>query len=128
MNVSPAEFLAMAARCERGRNRGKAALDAPVQGVDRERDLHEQTTAELTRRRLYFVHSRMDRAATNGAGTPDYIVAMPDGVTLWLELKTRVGKLSAEQQTAKHLLERSGHRHFIVRSFSQLLEVLETKS
>lgn len=122
MRLSLAEFMQIEARLAGGRKLVATKVD---NGCERERDLHEQTVQELRNRRVYFVHSRMDKPATNGVGTPDFIVAMPNGKTLWLELKTATGKLSEEQQVAKHMLENSGHEHHVVRSYKQLLEILK---
>ena len=122
MRLTNADYLSIQARLDRGKKREETKVD---EGCERERDLHEQTVQELRNRRVYFVHSRMDKPATNGLGTPDFIVAIPNGKTLWLELKTATGKLSQEQQTAKHMLENAGHEHHIVRSYKQLLEVLK---
>lgn len=122
MRLTNADYLSIQARLDRGKERLSTKVD---NGCERERDLHEQTVQELRNRRVYFVHSRMDKPATNGAGTPDFIVAMPNGKTLWLELKTATGKLSEEQQVAKHMLENSGHEHHVVRSYKQLLEVIK---
>jgi VRR-NUC domain len=121
MGFTQADLIAMEARLARGR---KPVETPEAGGCDRESKLHEQTVQELRRRRVYFVHSRMDRPSTNNVGTPDFIVAMPNGKTLWLELKTATGKLSPEQQTAQHLLKTACHEHHIVRSYKQLLDVL----
>ena len=124
MNISSTEFAILKAK-QALKLKLKSESSIPDDACKLERDLHEQTTAELRRRKLYFVHSRMDKPATNQIGVPDYIVAMPGGKTMWLELKSKTGKLSPEQQAAKHMLEMSGHRHEVVRGFSQLLEVLD---
>ena len=87
--------------------------------VDREADLHDAILAECHRRGFYVVHSRMDLPSTNGLGTPDFIIAMPGGQTLWVECKTRTGKLTREQLGAKVFLEKNGHPHFIVRSVTE---------
>ena len=92
--------------------------------VEREADLHAMIAAELKARRIYFVHSRMDKAATNGIGTTDFIIALPGGTTLWIEAKTAKGKLSREQSSVALLLNIARHHHFVVRSMPEFLETL----
>jgi len=75
--------------------------------------LHLLIEDELKRRRWYYVHSRTDRATTQQAGVPDFIIATPNGKTLWIEAKRKGGKLSVEQNVTRHILLAMGH-HFAV--------------
>lgn len=93
--------------------------------IEREADLHSLIVAELKARRLYFVHSRMDKAHTNGIGTTDFIIALPEGKTLWVEAKTPKGKLSREQAGVALLLQIAGHRHAVVRSHAEFINALD---
>ena len=93
--------------------------------VEREADLQSAIVAELKARRIYFVQSRMDKAPTNGIGTPDFIIALPDGKALWIECKTAKGKLSREQAGVALLLKIAGHRHEVVRSMPEFFLVME---
>jgi hypothetical protein len=93
--------------------------------VTREADLHELIGRELKARRIYFVHSRMDRASTNGIGTTDFIIALPQGRTLWIEAKTAKGKQTREQAGVELLLRIAGHRHAVVRSFKEFTDAME---
>jgi hypothetical protein len=79
----------------------------------REAALHLLIEDELKRRRWYYVHSRTDRATTQQAGVPDFIIATPNGKTLWIEAKRKGGKLSVEQNVTRHILLAMGH-HFAV--------------
>ena len=92
--------------------------------VEKESDLHAAIIAELKARRIYFVHSRMDKAHTNGIGTTDFILAMSGGKTLWLEVKTAKGKLSREQAGVALLLTIAGHNHKVVRTFKDFTEAI----
>lgn len=93
--------------------------------VEREADLQSLIVAELKARRLYFVQSRMDKAPTNGIGTPDFIVALSGGKTLWIECKTAKGKLSREQAGIGMALKILKHHHVVVRSFPDFLRLFE---
>ena len=92
--------------------------------VEKEKDLHALIIAELKRRRIYFVHSRFDKAATNGIGCPDFIIAKNGGATLWLEVKGAKGKLTRDQSGVAMLLRIAGHRWVMVKTFSEFLEAM----
>lgn len=94
------------------------AFDGP------ESDLHDLIAAELRRRRYYFVRSRMDKRSTNQVGTPDFIVAKPDGVTVWCEIKRKNGKLTPEQNVTRHVLLALGHKFCVCRSMDDFLEAI----
>ena len=100
----------------------------PAQPAEREKDLHADIIAELKALRIYFVHSRMDKAHTNGIGTTDFILALQnqDGTprTVWLEVKTAKGKLSREQSGVEMLLKIANHEHHVVRSLKEFLDIL----
>jgi VRR-NUC domain len=93
-----------------------------------EKDLHADIIAELKALRIYFVHSRMDKAHTNGIGCPDFILALQneDGTprTVWIEVKTAKGKLTREQSGVAMLLKIANHEHHVIRSLKEFLEIL----
>ena|SRR6185436_13553585 len=100
-------------------------LIAPSQGVAMESELHAEIIDELKRRRLYFVRSRTDKRTTTQLGVPDFIIAMPNGKTLWVECKRKGNKLSQEQNITRHILIASGHRHAVVYSFQEFLNAID---
>ena len=97
----------------------KLAFDGP------ESALHELISAELRRRRWYFVTSRMDKRSTNQVGTPDFIVAKPDGVTIWAEIKRKGSKLTPEQNITRHVLLALGHKFCVCYSMDEFLEAIK---
>lgn len=99
----------------------------PTQGVALESDLHKAIVAELKHRRWYFVHSRMDRPTTTQLGVVDFIVALPNGKTLWCEAKRKGGKLTQEQTITRHILVASGHWHEVVYSIEEFIEIINRK-
>lgn len=88
-----------------------------------ERQLHDKIEAELKRLRWYYVHSRMDQSTTTQLGVTDFIIAVPGGRTLWLEVKRKGGKLSQEQNIARHILTALGHWHEVAYSFEDFLTI-----
>ena len=99
--------------------------EASSEGVKIERELHDDVQSELRHRRWYFVHSRMDRKTTTQLGVVDFIIAIPGGKTLWLELKRKNGKLSQEQNITRHILKSSGHWHEVAFSMTDVLRILD---
>ena len=57
-----------------------------------EGQLHDEILAWCRAKGFPVVHSRMDRPSTSGIGTPDFVVALPKGQTVWVEAKTAKGK------------------------------------
>ena len=95
------------------------------QPVDRERDLHDAIEADLKNRRFYYVHSRMDKASTQKAGVTDFIIAAPDGVTIWIEAKKKGNKLSKEQSITRHILLGLNHHYATVYNFEEYTETIK---
>ncbi len=99
----------------------KVSDDAIAAGT--EKDLHSQIESDLRGRRWLYVHSRTDQKTTTAKGVPDFICFPPNGKGFFVEVKTRVGKLTPEQQAFKFVAELSGYRYEIVRSFKEWLQV-----
>jgi hypothetical protein len=97
---------------------------AMVDGCRRESELHEQIFAECRRRGWYVVHSRMDMPSTNGVGTPDFIIAMDGGRTLWIEAKAKGRKCTPAQLAAEAWLLKLNHSVDAVWSFEEFLKLL----
>jgi hypothetical protein len=57
-------------------------------------------------------------------GLPDVILALPGGVTLWIELKSQKGRLKKEQKQIALQLMACGHRWYQVRSYKRFLEIV----
>jgi hypothetical protein len=94
-----------------------------------ERDLHDAILNTCRARGFYPVHSRMDKPTTTALGTPDLIIALPNGKTLWIECKVGKAKLTPEQNARLAFLHHLGHEAHVVRSpeeFSKLCETIQT--
>jgi hypothetical protein len=84
-------------------------LQAKIEGYCRERG-------------LYFFHDRSRRF--NAPGHPDLVIALPGGRVLWLELKSRHGRMTKEQKMVRLMLLALGQEFFEVRSFRGFLLAL----
>jgi hypothetical protein len=106
------------------------ARNAPKQpvaseGVERERDLHDDVEAECRQRRWLYVHSRTDRPTTQVKGVPDFLIFRPENRTIFLELKTRTGKLTPEQTAWKFCAEFLGYKYAVIRSMAEFYKAIE---
>lgn len=97
------------------------AIGKPVEIESR---LHEDIEAHCKSMGWYYVHSRMDMPSTNGVGTPDFIIALPNGKTLWCEAKARKKKPRTEQIAAGMMLKKFGHHHGFVWNYQQFCDLL----
>lgn len=61
-------------------------------------------------------------------GTPDLIVALPKGRTVWMERKAQGGRLSPEQAHARDRLLAGGHIHIVPRSAGEDIAALAAVS
>jgi hypothetical protein len=67
----------------------------------------------------------MDRKTTQAPGVPDFIIALEDGRTLWVEAKAKGGKLRPEQAAWLSGLRSLGHVAAAVWSFDEFLQVVK---
>lgn len=88
----------------------------------REAELHRKILDYCQARGWPRVYSRMDVPSTAGIGTPDFVIAMPDAKTLWIEAKVGGGKVRPEQAAWIASLRILGHRARVVWSFDEFLE------
>lgn len=120
MPFSQADYLAMQARLA-----PKQTPNVPQDAVIDESSLHEKILSECRVRGWYAVHSRMDRRTTNNVGLCDLIIFADGGKVYLVELKTKSGKLTSEQNIFIAWLAKLGQTTHVVRSFSEFLEIVK---
>ena len=123
MRWTPEQFAALQAR------RAAKAAPAPVPGsspsaAEREADLHRDIIRECERRGWFYFRSSMAHRTHRTVGEPDFTICLPRGLTLFVECKSRTGKLSAEQQALQCWLAKFGHVVHVVRSIEEFRAVL----
>jgi len=91
--------------------------------VKSERNLHDQISAYLRIKDIWFCHSRMDKRTTTAVGTPDYLMSVRS-VPIALEAKVGYNKLSDEQIAVQKAMEKDGWRYFVVRNLEAVKIVL----
>lgn len=92
-------------------------------GVAREACLHEEIFDECRRRGWIALHGSMAERTCRTLGEPDFVILADGGRVLFVECKTKTGKLSPAQTALKFHAEKLGHTVHVVRSLDQFLEV-----
>lgn len=88
-----------------------------------EKALQDRIEKECRDQGWACVRSRMDKRTTLAPGTPDFIIALPRGITLWVECKTAKGRMTEDQVAWAIKLDRLGHKWEVVRSFNEFLKL-----
>lgn len=101
------------------------AAGASGSSAQREAELHDEILEFCRSRQWPVVHSRMDRPATCGVGTPDFVVALPGGATVWVEAKRAGGKPTTAQLAWLAALGRVGHIAGVVRSLPEFIAIAQ---
>lgn len=104
----------------------------PVEpGVDgdaeREAELHEQIKAECRARGWMALSSRMDSPTGRPMGEPDFIILANGGRVLFVECKTRRGKLTPVQHAFASMAARLGHEIHLVRSIAAFRSIADSR-
>ncbi len=97
----------------------------PAQGVEREADLHAEIFDECRRRGWIALHGSMADRTCRTLGEPDFTILAEAGRVLFVECKTRTGKLSPAQNAMKFHADKLGHTIHVVRSMQEFLEILK---
>lgn len=109
----------------------------PKEGCDKESELHAQIFDECRRRGWIALHGAMSERTHRTDGEWDFTIvgshietwvdgAGPSVVPfiLFIECKTRTGKLSPAQFALHHHANTHGHTIHVVRSFDEFLKLL----
>ncbi|MEY2408251.1 MAG: hypothetical protein QOF48_921 [Verrucomicrobiota bacterium] len=91
-------------------------------GVPRESELHEKIFNECRRRGWIALHGSMAERTCRTLGEPDFAILAHGGRVLFVECKSRTGKLSPAQAALKHHAEKLGHAIHVVRSLDEFLK------
>ena len=108
----------------RARQTVRAASTLPMGSNVLEKSIHEDILKFCRSNGYPVVHSRMDRPSTAEIGTPDFVVALPGGRTIWIEAKRPKGKTSSQQAAWIAALKHHGHQASVVRSFPEFLKLV----
>lgn len=120
MNISREEYLLMKRRVKR--NQGQNVEYEEHKGP--ETDLQKECELLLYRNGIWFYHIK--DARREKTGVPDIIFPNPfdDGKFYAVELKTKEGKQSPEQQVNIRQIQANKAKAFICRSLEQFRDIL----
>ncbi|MCW5552152.1 MAG: hypothetical protein KIS67_08285 [Verrucomicrobiae bacterium] len=93
-------------------------------GVVREASLHEEIFDECRRRGWIALHGSMAERTCRTLGEPDFVILADGGRVLFVECKSRSGKLSPAQAALKHHAAKLGHTVHVLRSMEDFLKLL----
>lgn len=96
--------------------------------VENESALHYDIIAACMERGIIYLHGSMAAATHRTAGEPDFILICEGGKVLFIECKTRAGKLSPAQLAFKVAAEMRGHTIHICRSLSEFDAILKANN
>ncbi len=93
-------------------------------GTVRESELHEEIFDECRARGWIALHGSMAERTCRTLGEPDFTILADGGRVLFVECKTRTGKLSPAQAALKFHAEKLGHTIHVVRSLEEFRQIL----
>lgn len=93
-------------------------------GVAREASLHEEIFDECRRRGWIALHGSMAERTCRTLGEPDFVILADGGRVLFVECKSRSGKLSPAQAALKHHAAKLGHAVHVVQSMENFLKLV----
>lgn len=105
-------------------NQSTAEERSSIVDLRLERDLHKLIMNELSRRQIFYVHSRTDKKTSQNVGVPDFIFAVL-GLPTAVEVKLPGRKLTADQEYVRNAMIQDGWRYEVVYSFDQFVSLLK---
>ena len=98
--------------------------NGPEGSVTSEASLHDQIFDHCRQRVWIALHGSMAERSHLTLGEPDFTILADRGRVLFVECKSRTGKLSPAQAALKLHAETLGHTIHLVRSYEEFLTLL----
>ena len=90
-----------------------------------EKVLHDQIVCLLGRSGVkFFGHGRMDKPSAYTVGWPDFVIPLPNGTTLYWEVKNGIKPPRKEQVECLQYLHESGHKAALIQYYSDAVNIL----
>ncbi len=93
--------------------------------VRAESDLQRLCEQEISRRGMVFLHLRTKQQAAACPGLPDLVIFPGNGMVLFVELKSAMGKIEEDQAKMHAKLAAWGYHVAIARTFDRFRELLD---
>lgn len=108
----------------------RVETEAPRTGCDEESELHSHIIEECKARGLLYGHGSMAHKTHYTPGWPDFVIVKPPAYVAWdhpilfVECKTKTGKLTPEQRAVEAHLRKLGQTLHVVRSIEEFKALL----
>lgn len=116
MRFSQAQYVSYLAK-----RSGSAPSDP---GVEREKDLHQAIRDYCASRNWIVFHGSTAHATKRTIGEPDFIILCPNSKFFLIECKSRIGKLTREQQGMAMWASKLQHTIHLIRGYSEFLDLV----
>ena len=90
-----------------------------------EKEIHRKIAKWCKDYAMQSFHGAMHKRSGRTPGEPDFIIQLPDGKTLYVEVKTLKGKLSIEQECVIAHAWQLGHKIHVVRKFEEFHDLVK---
>lgn len=121
MPISQFQFSEMQARLIKNKPVPKIIGECEIN----EATLHDRIISDCKARRWIYFHGSMAHKAMRTLGEPDFTVLADKGRVFFLEIKSRSGKLSAEQLALKCWAEMLGHPIHTIKTYAEYLGIVK---
>lgn len=90
-----------------------------------EKEIHRKIAKWCKDYAMQAFHGAMHKRSGRTPGEPDFIIQLPGGKTLYVEVKTEKGKLSIEQECVIAHAWQLGHTIHVVRKFEEFHDLVK---
>lgn len=90
-----------------------------------EADLHDKISKHCRENGWVCFHGSMAHRAMRTIGENDFHCLLPGGIVLFVECKTKTGKLSPEQLGMKMWMEKLGHKMHVIRTLEEFVALCQ---
>lgn len=122
MRISTLQYQQMLERTQRNVKREVESINP----VARESDLHDEIEKYCRQKAWICFHGSMAHRTMRTKGENDFHCLLPNGIVLFVECKTKTGKLTPEQLGLSLWMEKLGHKMHVVRSFKEFLILVQS--
>lgn len=123
LNWTEEQWEEYQARRNAGKGRLKPSSPVPEPDEAPEAKLQARIETYCADRGLYCFHDRSRKK--NDPGFPDCVIACRAGRVVWLELKSKCGRLRPDQRRVRDMLIFCGHEWHLVRSYRHFIQIME---
>lgn len=110
------------------RQEGAQVVAGITVGSDQsEEDLHNEILSECKNRGWIALHGSMAHRTFRTEGEPDFVILADNGQVFFVEAKTKIGKLSMQQQGLIRWAALLGHQICIARSIEEFRAIVTPK-